>query len=147
MPWASDDSRRHAISARITDSQQRLDRFKTALAKGADPGVVSAWINEAQAGLARARPDLALLNNEVPTELSRADLGMALGDMSLLVSGLSTASPMTKADAYRDLGLRLTYHHVSGEVDAEVNTAEACAQRGVRGATWYIAQRLLLQRD
>jgi hypothetical protein len=52
---------------------------------------------------------------------------MALGDMSLLVSGLSTASPMTKADAYLDLGLRLTYHHVSGEVDAEVSTAEACA--------------------
>lgn len=30
----ADDSRRHAISARIADAQQRLDRFKTALAKG-----------------------------------------------------------------------------------------------------------------
>jgi hypothetical protein len=46
-----------------------------------------------------------------------------------------------------DLGVRLDYHHDSGELDAEVNTAEACAKRGVRRATWYIAQRVYLRRN
>jgi hypothetical protein len=52
---------------------------------------VSAWIDEAQAALARARTDLALLNNEVPTEISRADLTAVLGNMSLLVTRLSVS--------------------------------------------------------
>ncbi len=55
--------------------------------------------------------------------------------MSGLVSGLSTATPTAKANLDRDLGLRLTYHHDSGEVDAEVSTVPACAPRGVRGGT------------
>jgi hypothetical protein len=62
--------------------------------------------------------------------------------MSALVSGLSTATPAAKADLYCDLGQRLTYHHDSGEVDAEVSTAQPCAERGVRGATRYIRTRL-----
>ncbi|HYX93763.1 MAG TPA: hypothetical protein VE823_01755, partial [Geodermatophilus sp.] len=117
------------------EAQQRLAQFKEALTRGADPGVVSAWINEAQADLARARTDLALLNNEVPAELSRSDLTRVVTDMSALVSSLSTATPATKADLYRDLGLRLIYDHDSGGVDAEVSTAQACAKRGVRGGT------------
>ncbi|MCU1605293.1 MAG: Recombinase zinc beta ribbon protein [Modestobacter sp.] len=62
-----------AMTRRLTDSEQRLDQFRAALAHGADPAVVNTWINQAQADLARARTDLALLNNEVPTEISRAD--------------------------------------------------------------------------
>jgi site-specific DNA recombinase len=137
-----EDNRRGTITSRIADAQQRLEQFKAALTQGADPGVVSTWINEAQADLARARTDLALLNNEVPAELSRADLTTVLADMSLLVIRLSAASAETKAGLYGDLGLRLDYHHDSGELDADVNTAEACAKRGVRGATRYIRTRL-----
>ena len=122
-------------TARIAEAGQRLSQFKAALAQGADPGVVSAWINEAQADLARARTDLALLSNEVPAELSHSDLTTVVTDMSALVSGLPTATPAAKADLYRDLGLRLTYHHDSGEGDGEVSTAQACAKRGVRGGT------------
>ncbi|SFK74829.1 recombinase family protein [Geodermatophilus ruber] len=131
----ADDSRRQAITARIGDAQQRLAQFKEALTRGADPGMVSAWINEAQADLARARTDLALLNNAVPAELTRADLTTVLRDMSSLVSALSTAEPSTKPDIYRDLGLRMECHHDTGEVEAEISTAEACAKRGVRGGT------------
>jgi site-specific DNA recombinase len=138
----AEDSRRHAITARIDDAEQWLYRFKAALAQGADPAVVSTWINEAQADLATARTDLALLNNEVPAELSRSDLTTVVIDMSALVNGLSTATPAAKADLYRDLGLRLTYHHDSGEMDAEVSTAQARAKRGVRGVTRYIRTRL-----
>jgi hypothetical protein len=54
--------------------------------------VVSTWINESQADLAKARTDLALLNNEVPAELSRCELTTVVTDMSALVSGLSTAT-------------------------------------------------------
>jgi len=131
-----------AITRRLTDSEQRLDQFKAALAHGADPAVVNTWINEAQADLARAGTDLALLNNEVPTQISRADLTAVLGDMSLLVNRLSAVSAETKAGLYGDLGVRLDYHHDSGGLDAEVNTAEAGAKRGVRGATRYIRTRL-----
>jgi hypothetical protein len=45
----AEDSRRTAITRRLTDSEQRLDQFKAALAHGADPAVVSTWVNEAQA--------------------------------------------------------------------------------------------------
>lgn len=130
-----DDNRRQTITSCIVDAQQRLEQFKAALTRGADPGVVSNWINEAQADLARARTDLALLNNEVPAGLSRADLTTVLGDMCSLVSRLSAASAETKAGLYSNLGVRLDYHHDTGELDAEVSTAEACAKRGVRGGT------------
>jgi transposase-like protein len=96
---------------------------------------VRKWVRRAEVDLARARTDLALLNNEVPIEISRADLTAVLGEMSLLVSRLSAASAETKAGLYGDLGVRLGYHHDSGELAAEVNTAEACAKRGVRGGT------------
>lgn len=131
----ADDSRRTAIDGRIAEAQQRLTRFKAALAQGADPAVVSAWINEAQADLARARTDLGLLNNEIPAEITATDLSKVVEDMSALVSGLPTAPPVAKAALYRGLALRLTYHPVSGDVDAEVSTAKACAKRGVRGGT------------
>lgn len=72
--------------------------------------MVSTWINESQADLAKARTDLALLNNEVPAELSRCELTTVVTDMFALVSGLSTATLQTKAERYRDLGLRLTHH-------------------------------------
>jgi|tagenome__1003787_1003787.scaffolds.fasta_scaffold20581725_1 hypothetical protein len=53
--------------------------------------------------------------------------------MSSLVSGLSTADPTAKAEIYRDLGLRMEYHHETGEVGAEISTAEACAKRVSEG--------------
>jgi site-specific DNA recombinase len=139
-----EDDRRRATRSRIADAQRRLEQFKAALTPGADPGVVSTWINDAQADLARARTDLALLNDEVPTEPGPSDLTTVVIDISALLSSLPTTTPAARADAYRDLGLRLTYRHDSGEVDAEVNTAHACAIRGVRGATRYIRTRLPL---
>jgi len=71
-----EDNRRQATRSRIADAQQRLEQFKTALTRGADPGVVSTWIT-----LARARTDLALLNDEVPTELSPSDLTTVVIDI------------------------------------------------------------------
>ena len=131
----AEDRRRDAITARLEEAGQRLSQYKAALAKGADPSVVSTWINEAQTDLARARTDLAMLNNEVPEELGPDDLTRIVTDMSVLVSGLSTATPTAKSVLYSDLGLRLTYDHASGAVDAEVSTEQACAKRGVRGGT------------
>jgi hypothetical protein len=128
-----DDNRRQTVTSRIVEAQQRLEQFKAASTRGADPGVVSTWINEAQADLARARTDLALLNNEVPAELTRADLATVLGDMSSLVSRLSAASAETKAGLCGNLGVRLDYHHDTGERDAEVSTAEACKTWCPRG--------------
>jgi hypothetical protein len=46
-----------------------------------------------------------------------------------------TATATTKGEPYRDLGVRLTYHHGSGEVDAQMSTAQRCAYYGVRGGT------------
>ncbi|WP_222262785.1 hypothetical protein [Modestobacter marinus] len=40
----AEGNRRNAITARIDDADQRLNRFKAALAQGADPAVVSTWI-------------------------------------------------------------------------------------------------------
>jgi hypothetical protein len=76
-----EDNRQQATRSRIADAQQRLEQCKAALTRGADPGVVSTWINEAQADLARARTDLALLNDEVPTELSPSDLTTVVIDI------------------------------------------------------------------
>src|SRR3954454_19973375 len=76
-----EDNRRQATRSRIADAQQRLEQFKAALTRGANPGVVSTWINEAQADLARARTDLALPNDEVPTELSPSDLTTVVLDI------------------------------------------------------------------
>jgi hypothetical protein len=87
------------------------------------------------ARIADAQQRPALLDNEVPAELSRADLTTVLGDMSTLLSALTIAGPATNPDIYRDLGLRMKYRHETGEAEVEVSTAEACAERGVRGGT------------
>jgi hypothetical protein len=54
-------------------------------------------------------------------------------DMSLVVCRIATAHPAIKAALYRDPGLRLTYDCTDREVEAEINTAEGCAKRGVKG--------------
>ena len=56
----AEDGTRHAITALLDDADQRLNRFKAALAQGADPAVVSNWVNAAQADLAKGhRPGAA----------------------------------------------------------------------------------------
>jgi site-specific DNA recombinase len=113
----------------------RLVQYKAALGQGADVALVSAWINEATADLSQARFDLATVDSDVPRHMSRDELERVVSDMSLVVSRIAAADPATKAALYRDLGLRLTYDCDDQEVEAEINTAEACAKRGVRGGT------------
>ena len=74
--------------------------------------------------------------------MSREELERVVDDMSLVVARIDAADPGTKAALYRDLGLRLTYDHDEQEVEVEISTAEACAQRGVRGATRYMRTSL-----
>ena len=55
-------------------------------------------------------------------------------------TGGQTAQPAPGTWGYApvrdgDLAVRLTYHHDSGEVDAQVSTAQGCAFYGVRGGT------------
>ena len=132
-PSLGETTRRDAIMRRLKDAEKRLEQYKAALGQGADPALVSVWINEASADAAQARKGLLVLNNETPRQIAHEDLVKIVSDMSLVVAHLQAADPTTKAALYRELGLRLTYDHESREVEAEISTAEAWSKQSVRG--------------
>ena len=135
QPSLGETTQRAVLNRRQADVEKRLTQYKAALGQGADPALVTAWINEATAEMGQIRKHLLKLQADAPDVLGRETLVEIVGDMSLLVARLRGADPEKKAALYRDLGLRLTYSHAAQKVEAEVSTAEACAKRGVRGGT------------
>ena len=97
--------------AQLAECEIKPTRHKAALEAGADPTIVTRWIAEVAV---ERRSILAVLNRTQPQQtrqhLTREqidDLVAALGD---IVNVLREADPTDRAEVYRQLGLRLTYH-------------------------------------
>ncbi|GIJ29107.1 putative recombinase [Micromonospora qiuiae] len=117
-----------AAHATITACDMKLGQYRAALDAGADPTVVASWIAQTQAERARAEADLQTTQPPERRRMSQteiANLVQALGD---IITVLHDADPADKAEVYRRLGLRLTYHAATQTVHAE---ADLSAHRGV----------------
>jgi hypothetical protein len=107
-----------AIRARalLAECNTKLARHRAALEEGADPKIVTGWIAEVEAERRRALP---VLNQPTPRPAQRmtqdqiSDLVSRLGDVMAV---LHEADPTDRAEVYRQLGLRLTYHPAEQKV-------------------------------
>ncbi|MEV1286134.1 recombinase family protein [Micromonospora sp. NPDC049679] len=113
--------------ATITECDAKLERYRAALDAGADPAVITGWIAQTQTERARAEAELHVNTGNSPRRMSRTEiteLVQALGD---IITALRDADPTDKAEVYRQLGLRLTYHAETQTVRTEVDLS---AHRG-----------------
>jgi site-specific DNA recombinase len=107
-----------AAQREIAECDARLRQHRAALEAGADPVIVTGWINETQAR--RAVPEARLRKPTGRRRMTHEEitrLVTALGDVMRV---LRDADPADKAEVYSRLGLKLTYHPGGKRVIAEV---------------------------
>jgi hypothetical protein len=102
----------------IAECDAKLARYRAALDAGVDPAVVGGWIAQVQADRAAAEADLARQTGRKPVRmLTREEIAELVGGITDAVALLRRAAPEDKAEAYRRLGLQLTYHPDTQTVD------------------------------
>jgi hypothetical protein len=130
---APDDAaaaRTEAARRKIVDCDSRLDKYRAALEAGADPVVVGGWIAEVQAERLQAEREIGETVQSRP--LKEVEVRALVESVRAGLVGLAKAPPTQKAAMYATMGLRLTYHPDTGELDIE-SRPDACTQVRVGG--------------
>lgn len=132
-----DEARAEAARRKLEDCDHRLTKYRAALEAGADPVVVSGWLQEVQGERLAAERDLAAC---APTdELDRAQVAAMLAEVGDVGAMLADADPALRAQVYSGmLGLRLTYMPDDRTVAYEL---APCAYERVGGASDPIGTR------
>ncbi|MFD4975107.1 hypothetical protein [Streptomyces sp. NPDC058424] len=100
----------------IKDCERRLARYQAALEAGADPAVVTQWINEAQRDKEAARKNLDALptltqKKETPLNAHQIrEIAESLGDIT---QRIHTANADKKGPLYEALGITISYEHAT----------------------------------
>lgn len=106
------------LARELAACDRKMAQHRAALEAGADPATVTTWINQT-----RAERDAlqARLNPTQPTRrrLSREQIAALVTTLGDLIAVLREADPDDKAEIYRQLGLKLTYHPDRKTVQAE----------------------------
>ena len=106
-----------AAKREVSECDAKLRQYRAALEAGADPVLVTSWMNETQAKRAAAEARLrASTGRRRMTRDEITSLVTALGDV---LGVLKDAEPADKAEVYGRLGLTLTYHPQDKRVVAE----------------------------
>ncbi|WPB89906.1 hypothetical protein [Streptomyces malaysiensis] len=100
----------------IKNCERRLARYQAALEAGADPAVVTQWINDAQQGMEAARKKLDTLpaitrkkKSPLDTQQIR-EIAESLGDIA---QRIHTADADKKGALYEALGITISYEHAT----------------------------------
>jgi hypothetical protein len=96
----------------IAECDHKLRRYRAALEAGADPTVVAAWIAAATSERGHAQAELDRHGKRRPAthRLTRDQIAALVATVGDALAVLRDADPADKAEVYRQLGLRLTYH-------------------------------------
>src|SRR6266702_600353 len=115
------DARAEAVRRTLDECDRKLARHRAALEAGADPALVAAWSREVQAQRVTAQAQLATIRTQPGTgrRMTRDEIRSLVDALGGLLRVLRDADPGDKLEVYRQLGLRLTYHHDSHTVLAE----------------------------
>jgi hypothetical protein len=105
----------------IAECERKLARHRAALEAGADPALVAAWSTQVQQQRTAAQTRLANLasHHGANRRVSRDDIRTMVDTLGGLLDALRHADPADKAEVYRELGIRLIYHHTEHTVLAE----------------------------
>jgi site-specific DNA recombinase len=118
------DSALHQAQIMIAECDAKLERYRAALEAGADPSVVTGWIAQAQTDRARAHADAARYgasSRSGARRMSREEITALVDELADAVAVLRQADPADKAEVYRQLGVRLTYHPDTQTVSAQAH--------------------------
>jgi site-specific DNA recombinase len=112
------DAGSEAAKQEIADCDARLRQHRAALEAGADPEIVTGWINEIQAKRAAAEARLRQ-RPAARRRMAREEITNMIKALGDLMTVLSEADPADKAEVYGQLGLTLTYDPAARRVKAE----------------------------
>ncbi len=98
---------RATLTARLSELERRLSRYREALAGNGDATEIAGWIAETQ----RERDDVRYrLESTAPTdELSRDEARELVESFEDINRVIAEADPADKAALYKELGIDLTY--------------------------------------
>jgi site-specific DNA recombinase len=96
-----------AASRTLAACDQRLAKYRAGLEAGMEPALVAQWTAEVRAQRLRAEHQLQPLSDE--GRLTEAEIAELVGSIRDVVKTLKRADPETKADVYRELGLKMIY--------------------------------------
>jgi site-specific DNA recombinase len=110
------------IARKIAECDRKLARYRATLDAGADPRIVAAWITETEAE--KARYQLSALPAPTARRMSEAEVKSIVDRLADIARVLVDADPEDKAEAFRQLGLKLIYHPGRKLVEANVQLAQ-----------------------
>jgi site-specific DNA recombinase len=120
------------IARKITECDWKLAQYRAALDAGATPVTVATWIAETEAE--RATYSLAMNRPAARPRMSEAEIKAVADKLADVARVLRAADPDDKAEIFRQLGLRLTYHPGRQLVQAQIEIPHWQID-GVRGGT------------
>ena len=94
--------------AKIADAGRKMTRYKAAIDAGCDLGEISTWIRDAKAQRLAAEAELRRATTR--TRMTRQQITDLISEVSDLAATLRGADSEMAAEAYRQIGLRLTYY-------------------------------------
>ena len=114
------------LRKKISTCDHKLRQYRAALDAGADPAEVTTWINTTKHERARAENELVHL--PAATAMTKTEIASLLHDLADIVQTIADADATDKADLYKALGLRLTYHPEKRLVEANITHGHAAGQ-------------------
>jgi hypothetical protein len=121
-----------AATARIAEANRKMTRYRAALDAGGDPEEIGKWIADAKAQRLQAEADLRRATTK--PSLTRQQIQTFIKECADIATQLRDADPNDMAQAYRKLGLRLTYHPGRNLVHAA-----ACPPPATVGK-WFVSE-------
>jgi Recombinase len=115
----TDDSAADAAKAAIADANERIARYKAAIDANGDPAEIGAWITEAKARRVQAEAELRRTTSKA--RVTRQQIEELINMTTDVAATLHNAEPAQIADAYRKLGVRLTYDPAGPLIRATVS--------------------------
>ncbi len=110
---------REETAAKIAECDRKLAQYRATLDAGGSPATVAAWISETEAE--KAKYQASSRQAATRTRLTSEQIDAMVSKLGDMASVLRDAEPSDKAEAYQQLGLRLTYHPGARSVRAEVH--------------------------
>ena len=103
-----DDTAAETARAKVADAGRKMARYKAAIDAGGDLEETSTWISDAK--VQRLAAEAELRRATTRSRMTRQQVADLISAVSDLAATLRGADSETAAEAYRQLGLRLTYY-------------------------------------
>lgn len=132
-PSTTQTGRREEIKGKVAEFDRKLAQYRAALDAGASPATVAGWIAETEAE--KAMYQLSNRPTEVRPRMTEEEITSIVDKLADIARVLHDADPDDKAEIFRQLGLKLTYHPGRRLVQAKIEVPQHWQIDSVRGGT------------